>query len=104
MTNPRIDTSRLAYTKSMPEILIGTLETRNQIDVPLCIIPHISAMFKTNPLSQPIFHELSVGSDAKNKSEPNQSIPSNTNPPQRSSTDTIQTPIKLTTSVSQQVV
>ena len=44
----------------MSKVLFGTLDAKNQVDVPLGITPHMRVIFETYPLDQPIYFSLSM--------------------------------------------
>lgn len=56
---PGMNKQRIGYTKLMYKVLFETLDTRNQVDVPFVIAPHMRSIFLT-PLVQPKYHKLSV--------------------------------------------
>ena len=55
-----MNAQRIGYSKSMSKILFGTLDAKNTVDVPLQITPHMSEIFETYPLVQPIYFSLSM--------------------------------------------
>ncbi|KAK1388945.1 hypothetical protein POM88_017123 [Heracleum sosnowskyi] len=89
-----IDTTKLAYPKSMSKVLFGTLDTRNQVDVILSVTKHMQNTFKTYTLDQPIYHELSWKGNAKadEATESNPSLPNPSNDPPANSTIVIRDP------------
>ena len=55
-----IDKHRIGYNKTMSKVLFGTLDAKNQVDVPLGITPHMREIFEKYPLDQPIYFSLSM--------------------------------------------
>ena len=55
-----IDKNRIKYNKTMPQIHFGTLDAKNQVDVPLGITPHMREIFEKYPFDQPIYFYLSM--------------------------------------------
>ena len=53
-----IDKHRIGYSKTMSKVLFGTLDAKNQVDVPLGITPHMREIFEKYPLDQPIYFSL----------------------------------------------
>ena len=43
---------RIGYSKTMSKVLFGTLDAKNQVDVPLSITPHMKVIFEQYPLVQ----------------------------------------------------
>ncbi|KAK1364422.1 hypothetical protein POM88_039983 [Heracleum sosnowskyi] len=70
-----INTSKLAYPKSMSKVIFGSLDTRNQVDVVLSVTQHMQDTFETYTLDKPIYHELSWKGNAKTEGA-SESIPS----------------------------
>lgn len=57
---PRTNRNKIRYSKSMSKVLFGTLDAKNQVDVPLEVTPHMKSIFEGYPLDQPIYHSLSA--------------------------------------------
>ena len=55
-----INKQRIGYIKTMSIVLFGTLDAKNQVDVPLSITPHMKVIFEQYPLVQPIYFSLSI--------------------------------------------
>ena len=53
-----IDKHIIGYSKTMSKVLFGTLDAKNQVDVPLGITPHMRVIFETYLLDQPIYFSL----------------------------------------------
>ncbi|KAK1389794.1 hypothetical protein POM88_017972 [Heracleum sosnowskyi] len=98
-----IDTSKLAYPKSMSKVIFGTLDTRNQVDVVLSVTKHMQDTFETYTLDKPIYHSLSWKGKAKTDgaSESNPSLPNPSSKPFANTTLVIREPSAPT---SQKVV
>ena len=81
-----IDKQRIGYSKTMSKVLFGTLDAKNQVDVPLEITPHMRVIFEQYPLVQPIYFSLAMEKTnlaeveqtqhTKDKSSPSKAIPS----------------------------
>ena len=54
-----MNAQRIGYNKSMSKILFGTLDAKNTVDVLLQITPHMTEIFESYPLVQPIYFSLS---------------------------------------------
>ena len=63
-----IDTHRIGYNKTMSKVLFGTLDAKNQIDIPLGITPHMREIFEKYPLDPPIYF-FSITMEKTNQAE-----------------------------------
>ena len=72
------DKHRIGYSKKMSKVLFGTLDAKNQVDVPLGITPRMRVIFETYPLDQPIYFSLSI--DKPHMAEVAQSQPTQDKP------------------------
>ena len=64
-----VNTSELAYPKSMSKVIFGSLDSKNNIDVKLNITPYMSNLFKTYPLANPKLHTLYWNEEARTVGE-----------------------------------
>ena len=96
-----VNTSNLAYPKSMSKVIFGSLDSKNNVDVKLNITPYMSNLFKTYPLAKPKLQRLSWNEEAKTVGAQTQSKPSPSNPSKDQSANTTLDVSKPTASSSQ---
>ena len=75
-----IKAQRIGYSKTMSKVLFGSSDTKNQVDVPLGITPHMRVIFDQYPVAQPIYFSLFVEKAYLNKAAHNHSSQDVPNP------------------------